>query len=84
MAIGMHPFQTWDHQPIVDAIRMGLSTGSPLLFSAACCIIKGDWAEFCSTFGFSTWATIAAPCFACWATTGNYLQDATFGADTDV
>ena len=46
---------------------------------AAClCGFKGDWAEFCNTFGFSSWATKIAPCYACWATTANYLHDEAF------
>ena len=27
--------------------------------------IKGDWAEFCSTFGFANWATLLSPCLLC-------------------
>ena len=42
---------------------------------------KGDWAEFCSTFGFANWQTKISPCLNCWATLANHLEDEEFGVD---
>ena len=83
MSIKLHPFETWDGKAIDDPIRAALC-GESLLFCAACCLLKGDWAEFCTTVGFTTWTNLIAPCFCCWATKANYLQDEAFGAHTDV
>ena len=49
---------------ISDAIRMA-AAGSSLGFICALVGIKGDWAEFCSAFGFATWASKKAPCVMC-------------------
>ena len=36
-----------------------------LAYSGAVVAIKGDWAEYCNTLGFYSWATVASPCFKC-------------------
>ena len=78
MAIGDQPSTNWDYSLFEDHIRLGL-VGAQLLFTAGLCAIKGDWQEFCHTFAFSTWRTYQSPCYACWATVGNNLNDAGFG-----
>ena len=83
MAIKEHPLKTWDDLDITDPIRSGLA-GSPLLFCAALCVIKGDWAEFCSTFAFATWQSKIAPCLQCWCTKANYALDEAFGIGSEV
>ena len=82
MATGDQPFGTWDQESFTDAIRLGL-VGSQLLFRAALCAIKGDWQEFCSTFGFANWKTANPPCYGCWATVQNYLKDATLAPGSE-
>jgi hypothetical protein len=42
-----------------------LVAGQPTRVRAALCQIKGDWAEFCSRFGFPNWASSTRPCFLC-------------------
>ena len=46
------------------------------LAGAALCVcavmlLKGDWSEFCSTFGFPNWNHASHPCLLCWATQDN-------------
>ena len=76
MAAGKNPLTAWDGSAFNDYIRASPSVaGMPLLYIACLCAIKGDWQEFCSTFAFANWATIASPCFSCWATKLDYLLD---------
>ena len=35
------------------------------LVKAAVVLIKGDWSEFCTTLGFSTWSSTSDPCLFC-------------------
>lgn len=60
---GRHDSRPWDDE---DAERIGLA-GKPLPRGAVV-LLKGDWAEFCLTFGFSTWSSAATPCLFCTAT----------------
>ena len=83
MAIKAHPLKTWGDLDITDAIRLGVA-GSELLFSAALSCIKGDWAEFCSTFGFATWQSKRSPCYGCWCTKANMTVDVGFGPGSPV
>lgn len=36
-------------------------------FKSPCCLlyIKGDWSEYCGTFGFPTWGSTMRPCLYC-------------------
>ena len=79
MADGEQPRTKWDGRVFEDVLRLGLAAAF-LLFKACLVAIKGDWKEIAETFGFSTWATKAAPCYACWCTKANYLLDASFSA----
>lgn len=45
------------------------AAGSPLV-RGALVMIKGDWAEFCGTFGFPTWSSSQHPCLFCHASAG--------------
>ena len=75
MAAGANPATTWDEQAFKnDVIRQGL-VDTPLLFIAALLYFKGDWMEFCNTFAFSNWQTVASPCYGCWATKDVFLKD---------
>ena len=79
-AAGEQPSVSWDNREYTmanDFIRSS-TAGSLLLYIGCVCVIKGDWAEFCNTFGFSTWTTKIAPCYGCWATKDNYLDDQSF------
>ena len=42
-----------------------LAVGRDLPCRVALAQIKGDWAEYCSTFGFPTWSSKHCPCFLC-------------------
>ena len=76
MAAGENPLTAWDGSAFNDYIRASPSVaGTPLLYIACLCAIKGDWQEFCSSFAFANWATIESPCFSCWANKHNYLTD---------
>ena len=81
MAEGVHAAVDWNGKPIKGCIRQGLK-GFKLLFAAALCAIKGEWLEFCSTFAFSNWQTRLSPCYGCWCTKANYLDDALLDADS--
>ena len=83
MAKGQYPTATWDGKPLGDDTRIEIA-GSTLLFVGALCLIKGDWSEFCSTFAFANWRTIANPCFLCWATMDTMYRDGDFGMDNCV
>jgi len=50
--------------PAVEERRATLA-GHPLLLRACCLQVKGDWAEFCGTLGFYTWAASEWPCLWC-------------------
>ena len=83
MALGENPYVDFIGQPFTDPIRLAL-VGKKLLFIGAVCAIKGDWSEFCQTFAFANWRTNLSPCLHCWATKANYLDDSTFGMDSQV
>ena len=83
MADGEHPSRTWDNCVFEDLLRLGL-IGVPLLFKACLVAIKGDWKEVAETFQFSNWMTKLAPCYGCWCTTNNYLQDEGFSSDNTI
>ena len=77
MQDGFLPARAWDGRMFDSELRLA-TAGAELLYTACLCVVKGDWAEFCSTFGFANWQTKAAPCYCCWATVDNYLLDQDF------
>jgi hypothetical protein len=81
MAVATHPPKTWGELAFTgDVIRLGLAN-LPLLFAAALLYLKGDWMEFCNTFAFSNWRTIASPCYGCWATMAVLYNDSDMGGE---
>ena len=50
--------------------RQRALAGSSRGFVCALIMVKGDWAEFGVSFGFSSWAHHANPCFLCCASGG--------------
>ena len=78
MAAGENSSVDWNGVLFSDPVRAALA-GVPLVFLGALIAIRGDWAEFCQTFGFANWKTKSAPCFACWATFADFLEDSGFG-----
>ena len=78
MATGTNATSDWLGGPLTCPIRIALAT-EPLLYCFALVAIKGDWAEYCSTFAFANWKTARAPCLSCWSTTSNLLDDREFG-----
>ena len=83
MAAGENSSVDWNGDLFVDPGRVALA-GEPLLFLAALIAIRGDWAEFCHTFGFGNWRTKSAPCFSCWATFADFLEDSGFGPASEL
>ena len=49
--------------------------GSPLGFCACLVAVKGDWAEYCHTFGFPNRRTAASPCPHCLCTVADMHED---------
>eukprot|EP00971_Amphidinium_carterae_P345604 6486650-Amphidinium_carterae.1 len=47
-----------------DEGRAGLA-GKPLGFKALCLQLRGDLAEYCHGFGFTSWASQSTPCIFC-------------------
>ena len=67
MACKMFPtvgplLEPWD--PVKDALRHA-AAGTCMVELMALCIIKGDWMEFCQTFGFPSWKSQTSPCYSC-------------------
>ena len=65
MASGSHPDTRQDGQPWPDEDPIKEKAGQPLGYYAAVVMVKADWAEFCHTIGFPSWAHHTHPCFAC-------------------
>ena len=71
MARGQYPAQRHDSTDFEGGSwRQGVA-GSTLGVFGCLLYIKGDWAEFCSTFGFPTWRDGLRPCFKCIACPDN-------------
>lgn len=75
MAEGTFPSTRHDHKAwrATDASRERRS-GSPMQCRFCVLYIKGDWAEYASTFGFPTWNDSLRPCFACNASLRNLYR----------
>jgi hypothetical protein len=63
---GLFPAARHDGQPFSELDKgRALLAGKKLPLRAACLWIKGDWAEFCITFGLPSWADSVRPCYMC-------------------
>ena len=71
-ALGKFPLERHDHNAWnwSDNDRVEVADGD-LGFVGAFNMIKGDWAEYCHTLGFPTWASVLYTCFACKCTRSN-------------
>ena len=67
MATAKFPTQRHDGCPwrAEDIERATLAGHDMLPMPAVLLYIKGDWAEYASTFGFPSWASISRPCIFC-------------------
>jgi hypothetical protein len=66
LARGMFSSGRYDRQPWRPSDgRRESWAGDPLALIAACIHIKCDWAEFASTFGLASWASLLHPCLCC-------------------
>ena len=83
MRHGVNPAVDCTGTPLTDPVLAAL-IGEPLRFIGALIGIKGDWAEFCYTFGFSNWKTLLSPCLFCFATVANMYDDQMLTTDNDV
>lgn len=68
MVDGLYPEQRSDGAPWGADEPTASLAGQPLGFHAALILIKGDWAEVVSTWGFPSWQSHKDPCFVCKAT----------------
>ena len=57
-----HDFKDFDAAHDADRIEL---VGKPMLHRYFLLYIKGDWSEYCSTFGFPTWQSSYRPCLFC-------------------
>ena len=66
-AEGVRPRERWDGEAFApDSISGGLHSSSPRLGARFLLSqVKGDWSEYCSTFGFPTWQSHWRPCLYC-------------------
>ena len=65
LAQGENPPARHDHTPFGEGDDARLAfAGMELAFVGALLLIKGDWMEFCYTFGFPNWKSIF-PCLFC-------------------
>ena len=66
-ADGARPGTRWDGQEFDPAGTTGRLTASTPSTVARflLCQVKGDWAEYCVTFGFPTWQSFWKPCLYC-------------------
>ena len=66
MSLGAFPYRRHDSRawkaPDEQRAQLG---GTPLAFRGMLLQIKGDWAEFSSSLGFTNWAATLAPCLFC-------------------
>lgn len=69
MASGQHPLTRHDGTAWPEGKQAEVA-GMPLGYRAVTVCIKADWAEFCHTFGFPSWAHHGHPCFKCFCTSG--------------
>jgi hypothetical protein len=78
MAAGEHPRRRWDGKDWSEAdVAAGrnVSAGVAMPLTFALLLVKGDWAEYCATFGFMNWNYSAAPCMFCKCTASNMYDD---------
>ena len=61
MPVDRHDYAAWGP---MDSDRANAS-GELLAIKCAMLWVKGDWAEFCTTFGLPTWQDGLRPCFEC-------------------
>ena len=75
LATGLHPAARHDARPwdFADHDRE-VAAGSPLGVRGALVLLKGDWAEFCLSFGFPTWTSNSAPCLFCCSSKGELYK----------
>eukprot|EP00969_Alexandrium_andersonii_P363771 15462636-Alexandrium_andersonii.AAC.2 len=66
MAAGVHPLTRHDNKPWrPEDSERAAAAGKPLGLKSCVLGIKGDWNEFCGTFGFPNWASNLRPCPRC-------------------
>lgn len=76
LALKLHPSERHDREawnPGFDDHRASVA-GTEL--AMRCCLLfyKGDWAEYCHTFGLAGWGTRACPCPFCKTTKESMLE----------
>ena len=57
-----------------------LGWACPMALVGAVICLKGDWLEYCTTFGFPLWSDTRCPCFACHASKAEMFHDAALSA----
>ena len=70
MLAGHYPHARCDGAAWNALHDMSSLAGQPLGYRAAVIMIKGDWMEYSSSFGFSNWQSHDDPCFLCLAKGG--------------
>ena len=68
LAKNQHPLTDHLDRPWSAGEERGARAGNPLGFYMALTEVRGDWMEFCATFGMVSWASSLYPCFACGCT----------------
>eukprot|EP00969_Alexandrium_andersonii_P232480 10264490-Alexandrium_andersonii.AAC.1 len=66
-AMGEWPDERWEGEWQASDSHRADRAGTPLPFVGAVVCIKGDWAEFAHTLGFTGWGSKTDPCFMCHA-----------------
>lgn len=73
LSSGQYPMQRHDMKPWLadDSSRLA-AAGKPMKMRSAVVFVKGDWSEYCSSFGHPTWQSNLRPCLFCSATKENF------------
>ena len=79
-AEGKFPKSAWDGTEWVEGSERHVIGGTDMAMPIALVHIKGDWAEYASTFGFTAWSHAKHPCFICKTTKADMYNLENFSA----
>lgn len=74
LAHGVHPSEQCDGSPWPPGSEGAGLAGKPMVRRMAVVLLKGDWAELSTAFGFHSWSAKRSPCCMCLAETSSWYD----------